>query len=174
MAGNTQLCMADESPCAAGNVISHVHEESAAAGATLLSSLGNVTCTALYLGDSLGLGAPLVLHGHFSYSGCLRNGSSCTVKEVSTSALIEVLRTAAEWASVTFNYEVNMHCGLFINCTYDGENLTGSSKGALSAPTNGESSTSEASLHHVGGGICPETLKLDIRMTPLLATYIST
>jgi hypothetical protein len=174
MAGNTQLCKADESPCAAGNVISHVHEESAAAGATLLSSLGNVTCTALYLGDSLGLGAPLVLHGSFTYSGCLRNGSSCTVKEVSTSSLINVLRTAAETASLSGSGEVNVHCGLFINCTYDGENLTGESKGALSAPSNGESSTTEATTHHVGGGICPETGKLDIKTTPLTATYIST
>jgi hypothetical protein len=175
MAGNTQLCKADESPCAAANVISHVHEETVSgAPATLLSTLGNLKCNALFLGDTLGLGAPLVIHGHFTYTGCLRNGNACTVTEVSTSSLIEVLRTGVENATITPNLEINVHCGLFINCTYDGEGLEGTSKGALSAPSNGESSISEATTHHVGGGICPETGKLDIRMTPLLATYIST
>jgi hypothetical protein len=183
MAGSTQLCMKDQIPCAEGNiekgeennVISHVHEETAKeAPATLLSSLGNVTCTALFLGDTLGLGAPLIIHGNFTYTGCLRNGSACTVKEVSTSSLIEVLRTAAETATLTGSGEVNVHCGIFINCTYDGEGLEGTSKGTLLAEPNGESKTTEAVTHHVGGGICPETGKLDIRTTPLLATYIST
>jgi HPt (histidine-containing phosphotransfer) domain-containing protein len=170
---STQLCEADESPCEAANVISHVHEEtSKGAPATLLSSLGNVTCDALFLGDSLGLGAPLVIHGNFTYANCLRNGEACTVTEVSPDALIEVLRTEAEKATLSGSGEVNVQCG--INCTYDGENLEGTSKGALSAPTNGESSTSEATTHHVGGGICPETSRLDIRMTPLVKTYIST
>jgi hypothetical protein len=173
MAGNTQLCMSDENPCATGNVISHVHEETVSGSpAKLLSSIGNVTCNALFLGLTLGLGAPLVIHGNFTYTGCLRNGSSCTVNEVSTSTLINVLRTEAEKATVTGEGEVNVHCGLFINCTYDDEGVEGTFKGALSAPTNGESSTSEATMHHVGGGICPETGKLDIRMTPLLATYL--
>jgi hypothetical protein len=181
MAESTQLCMADETPCAEGNAITHVHEETESGSpATLLSSLGNVTCNALFLGSTLGEGAPLVIHGNFTYSGCLRNGNSCTVTEVSTSSLIEVLRTEPKKegeeaeATLTGSGEVNVHCGLFINCTYDGEGLKGTSKGALGAPSNGESSTSEATTHHVGGGICPETGKLDIRTTPLLATYIST
>ena len=119
MAGNTQLCMNDETPCAAANVIAHVHEETVAgAPATLLTSLGNVTCTALFLGLTLGLGAPLVIHGNFTYTNCLRNGSACTVTEVSTDSLIEVLRTSHETSTVTGNGEVNVHCGFFINCTY--------------------------------------------------------
>jgi hypothetical protein len=175
MAGNTQLCMADEEPCAAANVIAHIHEETVAgAPATVLTSLGNVTCNSLFLGSSLGLGAPLVLHGNLTYTGCLRNGKSCEVKEVGTSSLIEVLRTAAETASWAISFEINVHCGLFINCTYNGENLTGVAKGALLAPPNGEWFTSEVVLHHVGGGICPDTTKFSIRMVPLLAAYIST
>jgi RHS repeat-associated protein len=174
MAENTQLCVADENPCAAGNVISHVHEETVSgAPTTLLSSLGNVTCNALFLGSTLGQGAPLVIHGNFTYSGCLRNGSSCTVKEVSTSTLINVLRTEAEKATVTGEGEVNVHCGIFLNCTYNGEGLSGTAKGPLLAKPNGEVSLNEQVTHHVGGGICPETGKLDIRTTPLLATYIA-
>jgi hypothetical protein len=175
MAGNTQLCMADEEPCAAANVIAHVHEETVSgAPATVLTSLGNVTCTALFLGLTLGLGAPLVIHGNFTYTGCLRNGNACTVTEVSTSALINVLKTAAETASSTIELEVNVHCGLFFNCTYDGEGLVGTTKGPLLAPPNGEWFINEQNLHHLAAGICPETNKLDIRMIPLLAAYIST
>jgi hypothetical protein len=170
---STQLCKADESPCEAANAIAHVHEEtSKGAPATLLSSLGNVTCDALFLGSTLELGAPLVIHGNFTYTNCLRNGEACTVTEVSTSSLIEVLRTAAEEATITGEGEVNVQCG--INCTYNGEELSGTAKGALAAGGTGESSTTEATTHHVGGAICPETSKLDIRLTPLLATYIVT
>jgi hypothetical protein len=175
MAGDTQLCMVDESPCAAANVIAHVHEETATgAPDTLLSSLGNITAKALFLGLTLGLGAPLVSHGNFTYSGALRNGNACEIKEVSTSALISVLRTAAETASWTIEFEINVHCGIFFNCTYDGQGLEGTAKGPLLAGPNGESSIIEGVMHHVGGGICPEITKLDIKTTPLLATYIST
>jgi hypothetical protein len=175
MAGNTQLCKADETPCAAANVISHVHEQTVSgAPATLLSSLGNVTCNALFLGDTLGLGAPLVIHGNFTYTGCLRNGNACTVTEVSTSSLIEVLRTGVETVAVEGSGEVNVHCGLFINCTFNGQELVGAGKGPLLVSPNGEVSLSEQVTHHVGGGICPETGKLDIRTTPLTAVYIST
>jgi hypothetical protein len=175
MAGNTQLCMSDESPCAEANVIAHVHEETVSgAPATLLSSLGNVTCDALFLGLTLGLGAPLVIHGNFTYTNCLRNGKKCTVEEEEgKSSLIAVLRTSAEIAVLAGAGEVNVHCGLFINCNYDGEGLVGTHTGPLLTGGTGESATSEATLHHVGG-VCPETGKLDIRMVPLLATYIST
>jgi hypothetical protein len=55
MAESTQLCKADESPCAAGNVVSHVHELTlTGAPSTLLTSLGTITLFDLFLGDSLG------------------------------------------------------------------------------------------------------------------------
>src|SRR6478672_6554514 len=69
MAESTQLCKADESPCAEGKVIKHVHEETlTGAKAKLLSSLGTVECNLLFLGDTLGSGSPLVIHGHLTYS----------------------------------------------------------------------------------------------------------
>jgi hypothetical protein len=175
MAGNTQLCMADESPCAAANVIAHVHEETVAgAPATLLTSLGNVTCNALFLGLTLGLGAPLVIHGNFTYTGCLRNGNSCTVTEVSTSWLNEVLRTAAETADVTGGGEVNIHCGIFIQCTFVFEGVKSTAKGPLLSAPNGEVSGQSQLPNKVVGGFCPGGSLLHIRTTPLLATYIST
>jgi hypothetical protein len=192
MAENTSLCKADEEPCLIGNQISHVHEVTlAGAPATLLSSAGNVTCSALFLGDVLStgtdagvnlyLGAPIVIHGHFTYGGteaCVRHKifggtEPCTVTEVSTDSLVSVLRLGHETADVTGNGEVNVHCGSIINCTYDGENLLGTAKGPLLASTLfGEVTVSEKTTHSTGGAFCPETGKLDIRTTPLEHTYI--
>jgi uncharacterized protein YqgV (UPF0045/DUF77 family) len=171
--GNTALCKADESPCTAGNVITHVHEETlAGAKATLLTSLSNVECKALFLGSSLGLGTPLVIHGNFTYTECVRLGKSCTVAEVSADSLIEVLKEAHETAKVTGSGEVNVHCGVFINCTYDGENLAATAKGPLLAISeNGEVTISEQTTHKVSG-ICPAEDKLDIAMMPSEAVYI--
>jgi hypothetical protein len=177
MAGSTQLCKADEDPCSAGNTISHVHEEtSPGAPATLLNGLGNVTCNVLFLGESLGAGKPLVIHGNFTYSNCLRNGQACTVTEISTDSLLGVLRTGHETASVTFESEFNVHCGLFIKCTYKGEGLEATAKGSLaSSAENGEITLNEQTIKHVGGPyICAETSKLDIELHPLEAVYVST
>jgi hypothetical protein len=180
MAENTQLCKNDETPCLAGNVVSHVHEETlTGAPATLLSSLGNVLCTALFLGDSLGLGAPLIIHGHFTYSSCVRDKpaggtENCTVSETSTDSLINVLRLSHESADVTGTGKVNVHCGLFINCTYNGSGLTGTATGPLlstfengNVSISGQTTTKES-------GLCPETGLLDINTMPLEKVYIIT
>jgi hypothetical protein len=179
VAGNTQLCKADENPCAAANVISHVHEETLAGQqATLLTSLGNVSCaTTLFLGLTLGLGAPLVIHGNFTFSTCKRGGvQNCTVIEDSTDSLLEVLRTGHETASVTYEIEVKVECGLFIQCVFDthSASLVGTAKGPLLASSaNGEVVISDQAVSS-GGPICPMTKKLDIVTHPLVATYIST
>jgi hypothetical protein len=175
IAEETQLCKTDESPCKEANVVKHVHEETlAGAKAKLLSSLGTVECKALFLGDSLGLGAPLVIHGTFSYSECKRGSENCTATEVNPDSLIQLLGEGHETAKVTGEGEVNVHCGFFINCTYNGEGLTATAKGPLlstEANPNGEATISEQSLKRITG-LCPETGKLDIATTPLEKTYI--
>jgi hypothetical protein len=174
MAENTQLCKADESVCAAGNVVSHVHEETlTGAKATLLSSAGNVECKALFLGDTLGLGAPLVIHGHFTYTECKRGTENCTATETSTDSLISVLKEGHETGKVTGNGEVNVHCGFFINCTYDGENLVGTAKGPLLSSPNGSVTIVKQTTHHTAGSFCPATGELDIATMPLEAVYLS-
>ena len=169
MAGNTQLCSSE----ACGTAVTHVHETTlSGAKATLLSSVINVTCDVLFLGDTLGEGAPLVIHGNFTYTNC--NSGNCTVAEESADSLIEVLRTGHETSSVTGEGEVNVHCGFFINCTYNGEGLESTGKGPLlSSETNGEVSLSGQETSRVSG-FCPESAFLDIRTTPLSATYIGT
>ena len=169
MAGNTQLCSSE----ACGTAVTHVHETTlSGAKATLLSSVINVTCDVLCLGDTLGLGAPLIIHGDFTYTNC--NNGNCTVTEVSSDALIEVLRLSHETVDVTGEGEVNVHCGFFINCTYNGEGLEGSAKGPLlSTESNGDVSISGQETSLVSG-FCPEHAFLDIKTTPLSATYIKT
>jgi hypothetical protein len=176
MAEHTELCKADESLCAAGNVITHVHEETlTGAKAKLLTSIATVECKALFLGDSLGLGSPLIIHGHFTYTECKRGTENCTATETSTDSLIEILKEGHETAKVTGNGTVNVHCGFVINCTYDGEGLKGTAKGPLLASSeNGEVTLSEQTTHKVGGTFCPETGKLDIATMPLEKVYLST
>jgi len=201
MAESTALCKADETSCASGNKISHVHEvtlsgnkaklltgvnanivthvhETTLPGskATLLSGIVEVKCDVLLLGDVenaySSLGTSLL--GNFTYTNCVReNGKSCEVKETSSGLTIKVVKPAHELATVTGSGEVNVHCGVLINCTYDGEGLQGHALGPLlSEAENGEVSLEKQKTHRVKG-VCPETAKLDILTSPLEATYIS-
>jgi hypothetical protein len=173
MAEETTLCSNDStSSC---SVVTHVHETTLAGSsnqATLLSSVINVKCDVLFLGDTLGeQGSPLLIHGHFTYSGC---NNSCVVTEESASSLIEVKKTSHETAKVTGNGEVRVHCGFFINCVYNGTGLEGTSRGpllALTEKTNGETTLSGQETNRVSG-FCPEEAFLDITTTPLSATYV--
>ena len=180
----SQLCKADESLCAAGNVVNHVHETTLSGHpAVLLSSVGNILCYALFLGDTLGLAQPLVIHGHFTYGltgdPCVRHKifggtESCTVTEVSTDYLLSIARTTHESAEVTYQGEVNVHCGSIMNCTYNGEGLKATATGPLlSSFENGDVKLTEQTTHSTGGAFCPETGKLDIETMPLEKVYIS-
>ena len=187
MAETTALCKVDalnlsEGRCPAGQLITHVHEATLnGEPAVFLTSVGNVLCDVLFLGDTLesGLDTPLKSHGHFTLSFCVRHKifggtEACTVTEVSTDALIEVLKEGHETAKVGVNNEVSVKCGSVINCTYDGENLIGTAKGPLlSKMLNGDVIFENQTLHHSGGAFCPETGKLHLRMTPLEHTYIA-
>ena len=181
---STQLCKADESTCAAGNVVSHVHETTLSGHpAVLLSSAGNVLCYALFLGDSLGLEASIIIHGHFTYGlmndPCvlhkpLGGTENCMVSEVSSDSLLNVSKLSHEAANITGTGEVNVHCGSIINCTYDGGNLEASAAGPLlSSFENGDVKISNQTTHATGGALCPETGKLDIETMPLEKVYIS-
>jgi len=119
------------------------------------------------------LNSPLAISGKFTYTNCVReNGKACEVNETSASSSISVLKTGTELAAVTGNGEVNVHCGVLINCTYDGENLSGHGLGALSTPSKGEVRL-EGQVTHRVKGVCPETAELDILTQPLEANYIS-
>jgi hypothetical protein len=119
-------------------------------------------------------GAPQIIKGNFTYSNCLRSASeSCTVTEKSGPTEIKVLKEGHETGKVTGKGEVQVKCGSFINCTYDGEGLEASAKGSLlSTETNGSVSLNEQVTHKVSGFICPGEAKLDITTTPLVAIYI--
>jgi hypothetical protein len=176
MAEATQLCSGDPTGSGCGTAVTHVHETTLAGTtnqATLLSSVITVKCDVLYLGDTLGslanAGSKLVIHGHFTYSNC---NNSCTVTEESASALVEVEKTGHETASVIGSGEVRVHCGFFINCVYNGVGLEGTAHGPLlSSETNGDVSLTGQETNRVSG-FCPEEAFLDIKTTPLSATYI--
>jgi len=172
---STALCNQDpaankEEACPEGHLVTHVHETTlSGAKGKLLTSIVNVECDVLFLGDTVtSLGKPLVIEGNFIYSNC----GSCTVEEVGGGVEIEVLRLGHETTEVTGEGEVHVNCS-GLNCTYNGEELLGAGKGPLlSSETNGSVSISGQAAKKVSGLFCPSTAKLDITVTPLSATYI--
>jgi hypothetical protein len=154
-----------------------VHETSVGK-ANLLTSIGNAECNALFSGTVTKTGAPLVISGEFTYTNCTLGGSSCTAKEENGPSGLKVLREGHETAKVTYESLVHVVCGTSIDCSYTGTGLVGTAKGPLLSarePDNGEVSLSEQSLtKEAGGFLCPKTTKLDLTVTPLTATYITT
>jgi hypothetical protein len=178
MAGSTVLC--DEDPassehavCPSGHLVTHVHETTLSAHkATVLSSLINVECDVLFLGDAVEKeSTSLAIEGNFTYTNC---GGSCTVTEENGPAQIKILKEGHEKSDVAYEYQAHVVCGSFINCKYNGEGLKGTGKGPLlSTETNGEVSLQEQTLHKVSGVFCPKTAKIDIVLTPLISSYIA-
>lgn len=169
IATSTQLCTTDTS--CGSNGASSVHLVSLSfEPMLLLSSLVNVKCTVLFSGTSLGLGAPLELHGNFTYSNCKTfSDSSCTVTETSSSSLIGVLNIGVEEAEFVLTGEALVKCGSFIHCIFNRETVGGLWQGALSTGLTG---VLEQELPKVGGFLCPKTTKLDLFTEPLNLLYI--
>jgi hypothetical protein len=169
-AENTALCKAEEETCSEANTISHVHETSVGKG-VLKSSLPTIECTVLFLGDvdSAEVSA-LVISGQFTYTSC---NNFCSVKEESANAVIEVLKTASELASVTGEGLVNVKCP-FINCNYIGTGLEGHALGPLTSEkgANGSVVLTEQ-LTEKESGSCPKEAFLTLTTTPLEKAYLS-
>jgi len=166
MAESTALCAADEETCAEENIVTHVHEATLEkAPAVLLSSVLNVECDALFLGDALSsLANPLVIHGEFTYTNC---NSGCTATEENGPAEIKVLREGSELAKVTGEGLVHLVCAGFINCRYNGVGLKGHGLGPLtSSEANGSVNLSGQTTNKESGTFCPSTGQLDITVTP--------
>jgi hypothetical protein len=163
----TGLCGEDVNPCE--SVVTHVHETSVGK-AKLLTSVLTVECEVLFLGD-VTEGAPAVIKGTYTYSGC---SSGCTIKEENGPAVIEFLKEGHETASVTGGGLGRLTCPLFgVECAYKLSGLKGQAKGPLLATQkNGEVTFTEQALTKEGGLSCPSSAKLDIKTTPLTATYI--
>jgi hypothetical protein len=166
-AEKTSLCSNDSEAC---STISHVHETTlSGAKAELLTSIVNVKCDVLFLGEVVEEGSPLVIEGNLTYTNC----GSCTVEEVGGGVEIQNLKTGHETADVTGEGEVHVNCS-GLNCYYNGEELLGIRKGPLlSSETNGEVKLSEQVVNKVKGLFCPSTSKLDIVVTPLSAIYLN-
>ena len=183
----TTLCDVDPGTgqhevCPQGHEVTHVHSQSPKGReATILNSVGNVTCSVLLLATTLGLGNPLVIHESFTYSGCVRHKSgggteNCTVAQLSASVLVDLLKLGHELADVTYlSGEWQVKCGFFINCTYSGEGLEGDIRGPLLFFEETESGglLDEATLEKVGSGLCPIEAKLDITTATLGNVYIT-
>jgi hypothetical protein len=168
----TALCEVPEEECEEGQLVAHVHETTlAGAKAKLLTSIINVECDVLFLGDVTSennLAVFLMIEGSFTYTNC----GSCTVEEVGGGSIIVVRKVGHEMAQVLGEGEVHVKCS-GLSCDYNGVGLEGTAKGpSLSSETNGSVSVQEQSPKKVKGLFCPSSAKLDIVTTPLSKTYI--
>lgn len=176
-AAQTDLCKIEESPCP---LISRweqgVNVEAKAEPFKLLTSAGNVECTSSTLKGPLGAGgAPqAVALESFVFVGCKRGIENCTVETLGLGGL-DLLRTNFNLGEGTLlNTEIKVHCGVFINCRYEGEpkfHLLG--RNAITME-QAKLTASEVVMTQVGGALCPATNKLDATYTSItpLPVYI--
>lgn len=174
MAESTVLCSVDETPCAEGHVITHLHG-TAVGKAKLLTSIGTLECDALALGDVIEKGPPVILRGTGTFTNCVLGNSKCTVTEENGPVETKALKEGHETGSVTGEGLIHIVCSGFIDCSFNGSGLKGTIKGPLlSTQANGEVTISEqTTTKEAGGFLCPKTSKEDSTSTPLAAAYAS-
>lgn len=169
---DTVICLEDSESlkCPEEQEVEHVHFSTLEGTPGLLLSSVNVLCKeVLFLGLPLELGKPLVVHGHFTYTGCHTfSGSGCTVTEVSTDALLLILKLALEEAEVAGHGEVLVECA-GLHCVYKGEGLAGEAQGSLGS---GATVIEEQEVKKVSGLLCPKTSKLDISTGSLTELFV--
>jgi hypothetical protein len=178
VAGSTALCATHEDPCTTPYT---GHIEGLAENPELLSTLANVKCEhSVILGNALGLveNGPQVTHLELlDFTGdCLTElKEKCTVTAVKLGLLL-LLRTALNKGELeAHDTEVNVHCGLVINCTYGGLPVTKEVEGSVSGGL-GTITAKEVVLTKTGGLLCPKTSKWDAKYTIVLPdpVYITT
>jgi hypothetical protein len=176
-AGPTALCNHDlaSTACTSG-LISHYHETSPISGFVISTPALTVICGRLFLGDTFGgnLANPLIIRGNFTYTGCIGGSLSCTVTEENAPAVLKVLRTGHETATVNATFSVHIVCGPLFNCKYGSAALTATYIGPLLATeANGEMIVEGQKLAKESGTFCSSEAEVDAEGTPLSATYIS-
>jgi hypothetical protein len=156
--------------------VTHLHEQGN--NGVFLTSITDITCTVLGLGDVLspnGLAhLSLTVTGRSTFTGCETNsGASCEAKELGGPAEGKVMKTATEQATVVGEGEVLLDCSSTPHCVYNGNNLIGSLYGPLIKGPNGEGVVHEATVNKVSGFFCPSTSKIDALATSKEPLYIS-
>ena len=173
VAESTQLCDADPgngsiANCLSGHAITSVHEESV--GKVKLLGSPRIECNVLFSSTSVGaLASPQVINGHFTPANC-----GCTVEEeAGTTAVYKFLKERHETAKVTLEVIFDVSC-FGLECTFNTE-VVGTAKGPLLSaqnPDNGEIVFFEQLLQGEGA-FCSSSSRLDMTMSPLVATYIA-
>jgi hypothetical protein len=176
-AESTALCNIDpgtgaKEACPSGQLVTSVHMVSVGKAKFLASP--EVQCNVLFSGTVpfSALASPLEINGKFTYTNC-----GCTVKDVGVlgSTLI-ILKQGHETAKVSGRAglgEVKVTC-FGIECEYQfNGGVIGTATGPLLATeVNGEINFSEQEIFGIGF-FCPSGTRLDLKMTPLSATYIT-
>jgi hypothetical protein len=172
--------------------VTHVHSlhrPLALIHAEIFGILFDILCEALFLssvGGVLGLGAPQIIHGAFTYSGPHGASGTCVVMKTgggtencqsitgvgTPGSLLSILREGLELALVMGNeFEVLVECAGFY-CIYKAEGLKWHFLGPLLTGANGNLSISGQPLQKVRGFLCPGNTKLTTQV-PLVPIYLA-
>lgn len=173
---NIAACKVDQLTCESKNIITHLHDESS--NGVLLTSIHNVTCKVLGLGDVLSSGGlahlTLIASGKSTFSNCKTpGGGSCEVQELNGPAVSEIMAIGSEEAEVVGEGEILVGCNSGMHCVYSAEELNRQIFGALAKEPNGEGTMHEQAISRVSGFFCPETSKMDALAKPSTPLYLS-
>jgi hypothetical protein len=167
-AESTQMCTTDTEPCTSPATSFHL----TGTGATLLTSLTNVECSALYSGSTSGtLGSSQSLKGTLTLSGCKDGkGSSCEAKQLEEEKPGEIERSGFELGWWHYHLIILWQCPSF-HCVYAFW-LWWHFLGPLKeGGTNGKLTVSEE-VKKVSGLFCPSTAKFDSTLESLTPIYM--
>lgn len=173
----TTLCKEDTAvlTCPDSQRATGLHFVSPKANTIFLNSMMNVSCEILFGAATPEgpLGKPLFLVGHFTFANCT---APCTVKEIGGPAVVGLLKTGAELASVAPEVDININCLPTFNCNYDTETTLGHALGGLKTEASEllHLTFKEAPVKWTAGGVCPKDMKLDALFKSLEKLYIRT
>jgi hypothetical protein len=168
MAESTQMCEADEEPCAKPAKHFHLTGQS-----TLLTSAANIECSTLYLADTNGtLEAHQPLEGTLTFSGCSSGGKACEASQLEEEKPGEIERSGTELGWWHIHVYILWRCGSFFHCTYRfwiWWHFLGPLNGG---GTNGTLTSTEEEGELQSGVFCPKTAKFDGSLESLSPIYM--
>jgi|SRR5690349_10278822 len=173
---STSLCKVNESPCASANQVKTVHMTGSM---ELKSTAFTILCLSSLLTAETesGLGHPLGLKVTgliFSACGTTSAHNNCTLKAVIL-PLFDLLKISLNYATASvLNLGVQLGCGEFLKCGYEGEGASWEYQGALRefATGHGMLSSTEWPLAKTEGLLCPAESKWTGLYEPLEHVYV--
>ena len=178
MATTTELCKVHQEPCQAANHWTEIHVVSVGK-ASIITSIANVECNALFKAMLLALASPQIAHETANvWTECaIKEGSACKVTQTAL-GLYRLLKTVLNLGTVaTAGRRAKVECGAFMNCEYgeeETETPIGTIEGAghQAGSGHGMFNIGPMPLKKIGGFLCPATAEFRALYEPLADFFV--